>query len=110
MSLKNPTFEPDFHTRKNFESDKYHYEHAPHWSVGIEWRHGRWDPMNSAPSEGRPILHIRGRDHTGRILEPMHYAYGGGEEQPYFRGWFIPMGEGFIECQPVEWQPLYATY
>lgn len=67
--------------------------------------------MSNAPVLGM-ILHVRGRDASGRILEPMHYACGGGEEQPPFEGWFVPYkhGEGFYQVQPVEWQPLSATY
>lgn len=85
-----------------------HYPDAgkPHWSTTIKWREGRWDPMTNAPMEGRPILYIRGRSANGTILEPMHYAYGGGDEQPAFRGWFVPFGSGFIQVSPVEWQPL----
>lgn len=88
-------------------------EHGvPHWSVGIEWRPGRWDPMSNAPTAGYPILEVRGRTSDGRLLEPMHFAFGGGEEQPAFRGWFVPRGDrnsGFYQVDPVEWQPLTAS-
>ncbi len=80
----------------------------PHWSEAIEWRDGRWDPMSNAPSEGSPIMEVRGRGEKGEIFEDMHYAYGGGEDQPYFRGWFIPSGQGFMQVRPVEWQPKRA--
>ncbi len=90
---------------------------AVHWSETIDWRHDRWDPMSNAPVEGYPILHVRGRTEAGHIVEPMHYAYGGGEEQPPFRGWFVPasfnpdgIARHFSEVHPVEWQPLRATY
>lgn len=79
----------------------------PHWSETVEWRPDRWDPMDNAPTEGQ-ILEVRGRDAAGSVLEPMHYAYGGGDEQPAFRGWFVPFksGRGFFQVSPVEWQPL----
>jgi hypothetical protein len=82
---------------------------APHWSHSIEWRAGRWDPMDNAP---RPCTEIRGRDEKGNLLEPMHYAQDlSGEDQPAFIGWFVPMegGQGFRQVHPVEWQPLRAT-
>lgn len=83
-----------------------------HWSESVDWRHDRWDPMSNAPTSGLPILHVRGRTAKGLIFEPMHYAYGGGDEQPPFRGWFVPgsSGRGYVEVTPVEWQPLCATY
>jgi hypothetical protein len=84
----------------------------PHWSLGIDWRAGRFDPMTNAPSKGFPILNIRGRDKDGKLLEPMHFACGGGEDQPAFRGWFVPFTDpksGFYEVTPVEWQPLSAS-
>lgn len=88
----------------------HHSEQHPHWSTTVEWRAGRWDPMSNAPTEGYPIAHVRGRDANGQVLEPIHYAYGGGEEQPPFRGWFLPYqsGNGFYQVNPVEWQPLSA--
>lgn len=87
--------------------DRFHSETRPHWSVGVDWPADRWDPMHTAPSKGPTMINVRGRTADGRVLEPMHYAYGGGEEQPPFRGWFIPMGEhGYQQVSPVEWQPL----
>lgn len=81
----------------------------PHWSESVEWPADRWDPMINAPRAGYPILHLRGREAGGRIVEPMHYACGGGEEQPRFEGWFVPAGDHFNnQVEPVEWQPLRA--
>ena len=89
-----------------------HTETPPHWSQTVVWRAGRFDPMSNAPTKGYPILHIRGRDENGKLLEPMHYAYGDGDGlMPPFRGWFIPNSfgsSGFEQCSPVEWQPLSA--
>lgn len=98
---EHPSFLPE---RMNF-----HSKANPHWSTIIEWRTGRWDPMSNAPTDGE-ILFVRGRDKDGNILENIHYAYGGGEEQPFFRGWFIPVDRGYHQVFPVEWQPLNAKY
>ena len=88
-----------------------------HWSEDVEWRHDRWDPMSNAPVSGYPIVHVRGRTHQGVIIEPIHYACGGGEEQPAFDGWFRPVSynsegraNGFHQVTVVEWQPLRASY
>lgn len=84
----------------------------PHWSEGIEWREGRWDPMCNAPRAGWPILNVRGRTVDGRVVEPIHYACGDGDGMmPPFDGWFAPYpnGGGFYEVRSVEWQPLRAV-
>lgn len=84
----------------------------PHWSESAEWRHDRWDTMVNAPWRGR-ILEVRGKTADGRIIDRMHFAEGGGEEQPPFRGWFAPYptrSSGFYQVSPVAWQPLRATY
>lgn len=84
---------------------------APHWSEGIEWPPGRWDPMINAPRAGYPILEVRGRTAEGLVIEPCHYACGDGDGlMPPFDGWFRPMaGGGYIEVSIVEWQPLRAA-
>lgn len=83
---------------------------TPHWSTTVEWRPGRWDPMSNAPVTGYPILRVRGRDKDGKLIENMHYAEGGGEEQPPFKGWFVPAGErSYSGVDPVEWQPMNAS-
>lgn len=102
--------------------ERLHSERHPHWSLAVQWRPGRWDPMSNAPSEGYPILHVRGRTADGRIVEPMHRACGDGDGlMPPFNGWFVPSGasgifgtadyrhNGFYEVRPVEWQPLTAS-
>lgn len=83
----------------------------PHWSESVDWRAGRWDPMVNAPCRGSPILHVRGREADGRVVEPMHYACGDGDGMmPPFDGWFVPCrsGDAFVQVRPVEWQPLRA--
>lgn len=94
------------------ETMNLHSEANPHWSETVHWRAGRFDPMSNVPTEGFPILHIRGRDANGRLLEPMHYAYGDGDGlMPPFIGWFVPDSRDtrFCEVHPVEWQPLWAS-
>lgn len=95
---------------------RVHTERAPHWSEGIEWRAGRWDPISTAPSSGSPILNIRIREADGRIVEPVHFAQDlSGECMPAFSGWYVPVlrADGttsyFAPVDPVEWQPLRAT-
>lgn len=86
---------------------RLHSERHPHWSESVDWRDGRWDPLTTAPTEGMVVL-VRGRTEDGQLLEDMHYAYGGGDEQPPFCGWFVSSGSYFMECSPVEWQPKRA--
>lgn len=86
-------------------------EHGrPHWSLSVDWRPGRWDSMSTAPTRGYPILHVRGRDKLGNVIDDMHYACGDGDGMmPPFDGWFIRIGDGFSQVHPVEWQPLTAS-
>jgi hypothetical protein len=46
-----------------------------------------WQPIETAPKNGTKILALM-RD--GTIHRETHWADGGGEDQPPFRGWFIP--------------------
>lgn len=81
----------------------------PHWSESVDWRPGRWDPLNSAPTRGTPIMRVRGRTADGRVIEDMHYACGDGDGlMPPFDGWFAPDSDGFYQVSPVEWQPQRA--
>jgi hypothetical protein len=80
-----------------------------HWSESVDWRPGRWDPMSNAPAMDAPLTEIRVRDAKGRIYEPVHWAQGGGEEQPPFRGWFVRTPNINYGVDPVEWQPLRAS-
>lgn len=98
--------------RPDLRSERLHSTEHPHWSLSVAWRPGRFDSMSTAPTEGYPIMHIRGRDENGVLLEPMHYACGDGDGlMPSFDGWFVPdgSGRGFREAHPVEWQPLSAS-
>lgn len=108
--MNNPAFyrpAPDQFTK---DMNMHSYT-QPHWSVGIKWRDGRWDPLTNAPTRGNIIMSVRGRDREGRIYEPVHYAHGDGDGlMPPFIGWFRPATEsrGFIEVSICEWQPLWA--
>lgn len=86
--------------------DRMDSQRHPHWSESVTWAPGRWDPMSNAPASTREI---RGRDASGKIFEPMHFASDtSGESQPSFTGWFVPSGHGYHGVNPVEWQPLRA--
>ena len=65
-----------------------------------------WKPMSSAPTEGFPIQHVRGKLRDGSVVEDMHYAYDhSGEYQPPFEGWFKRVGNTHIKVKPVAWMP-----
>jgi hypothetical protein len=101
----------DEHTAMRLAMTLHNPPEHPHWSEGIDWPADRWDPMVNAPRAGYPILHVRGREKDGRIVEPIHFAESDGDGlQPPFIGWFRPNSEssGFHEVSPVEWQPLRA--
>lgn len=60
-------------------------------------------PLSEAPKEGHPIEHVLAvvRDfHGNRNWVSLHYAYGGGDEQPPFRGWFRSDAYGHSEVLP----------
>lgn len=79
---------------------------SPHWSRKILWRDGRWDNLCNAPTIGN-ITWVRGRTAQGETFE-MHYACGGGDDQPPFKGWFRQWPGMMVEVFPIEWQPLSA--
>ncbi len=86
-----------------------HSEKHPHWSLSIDWREDRWDCMSSAPTRGYPILEVMGRDINGKVVGPMHYAFGDGDGlMPPFDGWFVKSDSEkyFEQVRPVEWQPV----
>jgi hypothetical protein len=68
-------------------------------------------PMNEAPTTG-PIVEIlvattNRAGCNGWLI--VHYADGGGEEQPRFRGWFYWTGYGFNQIDSsslIGWLPL----
>jgi hypothetical protein len=99
-------------TQEMVADDQTHSERHPHWSLAVtDWPADRWDALESAPQRGYPILSVRGRTADGKVIPDMHRAFGGGEEQPPFDGWFAPYPpptSGFHQVSPVEWQPLHA--
>lgn len=63
-----------------------------------------WQPMETAPKEGFPIQHVRGKLANGAIVEDMFFARDlSGEYQPPFEGWFISSGSFYREVDPVAW-------
>ena len=70
---------------------------------------GGWMPMDSAPKNSTEIL-LRIKDkseQTGYVVG--HWADGGGEEQPPYRGWFMRSAyRGYVEipAEILDWQPL----
>ena len=65
----------------------------------------RWRPMSKYPARGiPPRVRVKMRD--GTIRPDAHHAEGGGEDQPPFKGWFVPCGDGFVGIDdPVAWMP-----
>lgn len=80
----------------------------PHWSSQVtDWPACYWAPMKAAPMGG--CLIVRGKSKDGDVIEGMHWASDlSGEDQPAFQGWFVPCasGDGFVQVQPVAWQPI----
>lgn len=68
-------------------------------------------PMSEAPTTG-PVVEILAAttDRAGcKGWLIIHYAHGGGEDQPPFRGWFYWTGFGFQEVLKgtlLGWLPL----
>lgn len=55
--------------------------------------------MSAAPKDATSIL-VWCRDRYGnRFWLCVHWAQGGGEDQPPFRGWFYHCGDGYAEVQ-----------
>lgn len=64
-----------------------------------------WRPIQSAPRDCTWVEVWNGRETIHA-----HYADGGGEDQPRFRGWFTDDsdGRGFtaVQPQPTHWRPI----
>lgn len=92
-------------------------ERAPHWSNGIEWRPGRWDPIANAP---RSHQRIRIREHNGTVRDNCHFVMhgvvrDGGYHDLAAGSWtFEVIGQqGQVLMYravnvPIEWQPMRA--
>lgn len=61
-----------------------------------------WQDMSTAPLTAREVQ-VKLDD--GRVLVA-HYAEGGGEDQPPFKGWFRRVLDTYREVTPVAWRPL----
>lgn len=68
-------------------------------------------PMSEAPTTGPvvEILALTTDNHDNRRWLVVHYAHGGGEDQPPFRGWFYWTGHRYSEIHPrlmLGWLPI----
>lgn len=69
--------------------------------IRATWR--CWKSMASAPMNA---TWVEVKMRNGKILKA-HWAAGGGEEQPAFRGWFVDAGSYMRGiADPVAWRPL----
>ena len=69
---------------------------------------GGWMPIETAPKNAKEIL-VRTQDKHGNVgVVVAHYADGGGEDQPPYKGWFMRNNYGFheIAMKLLDWQPL----
>jgi len=72
---------------------------------------GALRPMSEAPMSGpmMDILVAMVDRHGNRRWTISHYAFGGGEDQPPFRGWFFWTGHGYAQLDAhgmLGWLPL----
>lgn len=68
-----------------------------------EFEERRWRPMSKYKKD---LSRVRVKMEDGTIYPDAHWAEGGGEEQPYFKGWFIPLGDEFSSIEdPIAWMP-----
>jgi hypothetical protein len=67
-----------------------------------------WFHMQGAPLD---CTWVMGKLADGRVVR-MHWADGGGEDQPRFRGWFVQAGSEshpyFSQVEPTRWKPEAA--
>ncbi len=70
-----------------------------------------WRDMASAPRDASEIIvRIPKKSWPGYYRQIAHWAEGGGDDQPPFRGWFRFMADGYVELpvKPTGWMPLPA--
>ena len=70
---------------------------------------GELQSLDTAPKNATYILALATDRYRNRFWLVVHWAQGGGEEQPPFRGWFYHCGDGYSEIQPqyiLGWMPL----
>ncbi len=65
----------------------------------------KWEPLETAPKH----IEILGKYKNKKPVK-IHYAKGGGEEQPFYEGWFYDAGHSYanITGSPSawKWKPL----
>lgn len=86
--------------------DIIHEECGPAYGA-TEWASGL-QPIDTAPKTLNNILGVHVVDRTIVRAEIVHFAHGGGEEQPRFGpGWFYRCGEVWVEMDPppTHWMP-----
>lgn len=69
---------------------------------------GEWQNIETAPRNATEIeVRIPKAGYPGHYRQIVHWADGGGDEQPRFRGWFRDTGYGFAEIggEPDAWRP-----
>lgn len=54
-------------------------------------------PISEAPTNATAILAWSSDRYGNRFWIVAHWAQGGGEEQPPFRGWFYQCGDGYAQ-------------
>lgn len=65
-----------------------------------------WRDMKTAPMDATWVEVMM---KNGGVVRA-HWAEGGGEEQPPFRGWFVDAGSFFREIdRPVAWKPISSN-
>lgn len=73
-----------------------------------------WQTIASAPKDGYPVPWVEGWN--GEKVQRIHWAYGGGEDQPHFGpAWFYAVESephaSYYEMhpQPTHWRPERAS-
>lgn len=70
----------------------------------------QWQPIGTAPKNAIEIILLiprRGKGWPTMRAVIGHWADGGGEEQPRFRGWFYDTGYDYAQLEdPTHWLPL----
>lgn len=56
-------------------------------------------PMDEAPVNATEILAWATDRYGNKRWLVVHYAHGGGDDQPPFRGWFYHCGDGYSEIE-----------
>lgn len=68
-------------------------------TIADSFADGTLQPMSAAPKDATEILAATRDRHGNRRWVVIHWAQGGGEEQPRFVGWFYWCGDGYAEVR-----------